>query len=115
MKYAINLIFSGSLAALCVFIAAELVHPGSVSNFIAFSLIFVVIFVLAIGSLIYPVKAKERVHPIVIGALTLALLGGTILFTHRSIKDLGKIGLIVVIGATVVAAATLKKLFERYE
>ena len=115
MKYAINLIFSGSLAVFFVFTTAELARPGSVSNFIAFSLIFVVIFVLAIGALTYPVKAKERVHPIVIGTLTLALLGGTMFFTHMGTKNLGKIGIIVVVGAGVVSAATLKKLFEHYE
>ena len=106
-----NIIFKGLLSAFLIFAAAEVLRRGSAANFLPMAALALLLFAASVVSICYPETSRERVYPLLSVLLTLAVLCGTVAFTWDSGRNLGKINLVIVLGAVTVVAGALKEVF----
>lgn len=111
MKDVLNIVFQGSLAAFLVFIVAEFIRPGVAANFIPLGGLFILVFVFAVMTILFPVNESNRVTSLISVPLTLLILGGTIVFTWEVSRELGKVSFIATLGATAIALGVVKSIF----
>ena len=115
MSTVANILFKGLLSAFLIFAASEALARGSAANFLPMAALAFLLFLASIVSICYPEASRERVYPLLSVLLTLAVLCGTIAFTWVFGRNLGKINLVIVLGAVTVVAGALKEVFEQKE
>lgn len=111
MKYIINIVFGGSLAAFLVLAISEFIRSGAAANFISLGGLFILVFVFAVFSVFFPMRESSRVTSLISVPLTLMILGGTIVFTWSATEELGKVGLLATLGAVAVVSGAVKTVF----
>lgn len=111
MKYIINIVFGGSLAAFLIFAVSESIRPGAAANFISLGGLFVLVFAFAVLSVFFPVGKSSRNVSLILAPLTFLILGGTIVFTWNASRELGKVSFLATLGAVSVASGAIKTIF----
>ncbi len=112
MSLIADTIFKGLLCAFLIFAAAEMWTRGAAANFLPMAWLILLLLAAVIVSVCFPEESQEKVYPFISVLLTLAVLCVTVVFTWEIGKELGKINLVIVLGAVTVVAGALKEVFE---
>lgn len=115
MRFAINTVSKGLMLAFFIFTCSELIAPGSAANFVSLSGLFLLLFLFIMGSLLMPHAEENGLNPIVSVMLTLAVLASTIFFTWTRAEELGKVRVMLTLGAAMVTSVAWRIIFREKE